>query len=118
LLDAFIDYNNVTKSLNPMVNAPERVEVPKKITQSSSVMKRGRTATTKKDNAPSTRPSKEKTKLLQKIVNVSQPGIDRHLVDIEIPQSSTQARYMNENAGTSKNLYDLVLGNHETSNEI
>jgi hypothetical protein len=39
--------------------------------------------------------------------------VDRHLVDI--PQSSTQARYRNENASTSKNRDDLVLENHKTS---
>jgi hypothetical protein len=53
---------------------------------------------------------------LPKIGNVSQPGFDRHLVDI--PQSSTQARYRNENASTSENLDALVLWNHETSTGI
>jgi hypothetical protein len=42
--------------------------------------------------------------------------VDKHLVDI--PQSSTQARYRNENASTSKNPNALVLGNHETSTGI
>jgi hypothetical protein len=50
---------------------------------------------------------------LQKTVNVSQPGVDRHLVDI--PQSSTQVRYRNESASTSENPDALVLGNHEAS---
>jgi hypothetical protein len=50
---------------------------------------------------------------LQKTLNVNQPVVDRHLVDI--PQSSTQACYRNENASTSKNPDALVLGNHETS---
>jgi hypothetical protein len=49
-------------------------------------------------------------------VNVSQPVVDRHLVDI--PQSSTQARYRNENASISENPDALVLGNHETSTGI
>jgi hypothetical protein len=44
----------------------------------------------------------------QKTVNVSQPMINRHLV--EISQSSTQARYRNKNASTSKNPDDFVLG--------
>jgi hypothetical protein len=39
-------------------------------------------------------------------------------VDIDIPQSSTQARYINETATTSKNPDDLVLGSHEMSNGI
>jgi hypothetical protein len=99
-----------------MVNAPERVEVPKKMTQAPSVVKRGRVAQTIKDNAPNKRPRKEKTRPLQKIVNVSQPMVDRHLVDI--PQSSTQARYRNEYASASKNPDALVLGNHEASTGI
>jgi hypothetical protein len=47
---------------------------------------------------------------------VSQPVVDRHFVDI--PQSSTQARYINENASTSENPDALVLGNHEASTRI
>jgi hypothetical protein len=96
-----------------LVNAPKRVEVPKKTTQTPSVVKRERVAQTKKDKAPNKRPRKEKTRPLQKTMNVSQHVVDRHLVDI--PQSSTQARYRNENASTSKNPDALVLGNHETS---
>jgi hypothetical protein len=55
---------------------------------------------------------------LQKTANVSQRVVDRHHVDIDIPQSSTQARYINETATMSENTDDLVLGNHETSNGI
>jgi hypothetical protein len=82
LPDAFTDYKGDTKSWNPTINTPERVEVPKKTTQAPSVVKRGRVAQTKKDNTPNKRLRKEKTKPLQKTVNVSQPRIDRHLVDI------------------------------------
>jgi hypothetical protein len=96
-----------------VVNAPERVEVPKKTTQAPSAVKRERVAQTKKDKAPNKRPRKEKTRPLQKTMNVSQRVVDRHLVDI--PQSSTQACYRNENASTSKNPDALILGNHETS---
>jgi hypothetical protein len=95
-----------------VVNTLERVEIPKKTTQTPSVVKRGRVATTKKDNAHNKRPRKEKTGPLQKTVNVSQHVVDRHLVDI--PQSNTQAHYRNKNASTSKNPDDLVLENHET----
>jgi hypothetical protein len=56
-----------------MVNAPERVEVPKKITQAPSVVKRGRVAQIKKDNPPNNHPRIEKMRSLQKIVHVSQP---------------------------------------------
>jgi hypothetical protein len=79
-------------------------------------VKRGRVAQTKNDNAPNKHPRKEKTRPLQKTVNVSQLVVDRHLVDI--PQSSTQARYRNKNASTSENLDALVLGNHEASTGI
>jgi hypothetical protein len=44
---------------------------------------------------------------IQKTVNVSQPRVDRHLVDI--PQSSTQARYRIENVRTSENPDALVF---------
>jgi hypothetical protein len=110
LPDAFTDYKCVTKSGNSAINAPERVEVPKKITQARSVVKRGRVAQTKKDKTPNERPRKEKMRPLQKTVNVNQPGVDRHHVDI--PQSSTQARYRKESASTSENPDALVLGNH------
>jgi hypothetical protein len=79
-------------------------------------VKRGRIDTTKRDNAPNKRPRNEKTIPLQKIVNVSQPVVDKYLVDI--PQSSTQMCYRNKNASTSENPDDLVLGNHETSTGI
>jgi hypothetical protein len=94
------------------------MEVPKKTIQAPSVMKRGRATITKKDNASNKHPRKEKMMPLQKIVNVGQPMVDRHLVDINMSQSSTQARYINENASTSENPNTLVLGNHEESNEI
>jgi hypothetical protein len=73
----------------------------------------GRVAQTKNDNTPNKRPKKEKTRPLQMTVNMSQPVVDRHLMDI--PQSRTQARYRKENASTSKNPDVLILGNHEAS---
>jgi hypothetical protein len=56
------------------------------------------------------RPRKEKTRLLQKIVNVGQLMVGRHPVDNNIPQSTTQTRYINENGSTSENHDDLILG--------
>jgi hypothetical protein len=94
------------------------MEVPKKTIQTPSIMKRGRATITKKDNAFSKRPRKEKMRPLQKVVNVGQPMVDRHLVDINMPQSSTQACYINENTSTSKNSDTLVLENYEESNGI
>jgi hypothetical protein len=116
LPDTFIDYKCVTKSWNHAVNTSKRVEVSKKITQAPSIVNRGRVAQIKKDNTLNKRPRKEKMRSLQKTVNVSQPMAHRHLVDI--PQSSTQARYRKENSSTSKNPDALVLGNHETSTVI
>jgi hypothetical protein len=77
------------------------------------VTKRGRVAITKKGSFLSKRPRKEKTRALQKTLNVSQPVVERHHVDINDPQSSSQACYISE-ARTSKHTSDLVLGNHET----
>jgi hypothetical protein len=118
LPDAFTDYKSVTKSWNPTVNEHERMEVPKKMTHTPSVVKRGGggIAQTKKDNTPNKRPRKEKMTPLQNTVNVSQHVVDRHPVDI--PQSSTQVRYRKESASTSENLDALVLGNHEASTGI
>jgi hypothetical protein len=107
LSDVFTDYKDVTKSWNLVINTPERLEVTKKTTHAPFVVKRGRVAQTKKDNTPNKHPKKEKTMLLQKAVDVSQPMVDRHLVDI--PQSSTKAHYRNENASTSKNP-DALIG--------
>jgi hypothetical protein len=70
LSDAFTDYKDVTKSWNPMINAPKRVEVPKKTTQAPFIVKSGRVATTKRDNASNNRPRKEKMMLLQKTMNM------------------------------------------------
>jgi hypothetical protein len=64
LSDAFTDYKGVTKSWNLAVNAPKRVEVPKKTTQAPSIVKRERVAQTKKDNAPNKHPRKEKMRPL------------------------------------------------------
>jgi hypothetical protein len=63
--------------------------------------------------------SKEKKdETIQKTMNVSQPVVDRHLVNINIIQSSTQVRYINETARTLKIPHTLVLGNHEALNGI
>jgi hypothetical protein len=94
------------------------MEVPKKTIQASSIMKRGRTTITKKDNASNKHSRIERMRSLQKIVNVSQPMIDRHIVNINMPQSRTQARNVNDNASTSENPNTPVLGNHVESNGI
>jgi hypothetical protein len=68
--------------------------------------------TTEKDNTTSKRPRKERKRPSKKEVNTSQPMVERHLVDTEHPQYSTQVRNINE-AGTSENPCSLVLENHE-----
>ena len=40
--DAFTNFKGVTKSQNPAVNVPERVEIPIKVTQLPNQNKRGR----------------------------------------------------------------------------
>jgi hypothetical protein len=76
LPDAFTDYNGVIKSWNPTVNAPERVEIPKKTTLDPSTKKRGREETTRKDTALEKRPRKEKSKAPRKSKNVVQPEVE------------------------------------------
>jgi hypothetical protein len=54
------------KSWNPIVNAPERMEVLKKTIQAPSIMKRQGTTITKNNNASNKRLRKEKMRHLQK----------------------------------------------------
>jgi hypothetical protein len=79
LPDAFTDYNGVTKSLNPAVIAPSRVEVPRKTIQPSSQPKRVRAA--KQDKASTKRQRKERNIRSSKSVNESQQLVDGHQVD-------------------------------------
>jgi hypothetical protein len=68
------------------------------------------------DNGSNKRTRKEKMRP-PKTVNESQPLVERHQVDIEHPQSSSQMCYINE-VGTSENPDALILGNLEASNGI
>jgi hypothetical protein len=52
LPDSFTDYKGVTKSYNPAINVPERVDVPTKTTQPPIQNKRGRSTAIKQDSAP------------------------------------------------------------------
>jgi hypothetical protein len=80
LPDAFTDYKGVTKSLNPAANAPCRLEVPIKTTPPP---KRGRTSQQKYASNKRLKTTR-KTSSLKK-VNVSQPKVDGHQVDIVNP---------------------------------
>jgi hypothetical protein len=93
------------------------VKIPKKTTPAPSTKKRGMTETTRKDTAPEKRPRKQKTKAPRKSKNVIQPEVERHHMNANDPQSSYQARYINETR-ISKISNNLVLLNHEASKEI
>ena len=76
LLDAFSDYKGVTKSLHPVRNVPERVEVSNKTTHPQIGKKRER-STSKRQDAIA---GKQK-----KTGNTTQPLVERHLEDIQCP---------------------------------
>jgi hypothetical protein len=69
----FTNYKGVTKSLNPIVNTPCRVEVPIKTTRP---LKWGRVSQHK--DAPTKRPMATRKTTSSRIVNVSQPNVDGH----------------------------------------
>jgi hypothetical protein len=77
------DYKGVTKSLNPAVNTPCRVEVAIKTTPTP---KRRRTSQQK--DAPTKCPRTMMKTSSSKIVNASQPKVDGHQVDTINPLSS------------------------------
>jgi hypothetical protein len=60
------------------------------------------------------RTRKEKSKAPRKFKNVVQLEVEQHHLNADDPQSSSQARYINETR-TSEILNNLVLGNHEVS---
>jgi hypothetical protein len=117
LPNTFTDYNGAMKSWNLVVNAPERVKVPKKTTLPPSTKKRGGTETTRKNTASEKRSRKEKSKAHRKSKNVVQPEVEHHHSNADDPQSSSQARYINDTR-TSEIPNNLVLGNHEASKGI
>jgi hypothetical protein len=92
------------------------VDVSKKTTPDPFTKKRGRAETTRKDTALEKQPRKEKSKALRKS-NVIQPEIERYHKNANNPQSSSQARYINETR-ISEIPDNLVLGNHEASKGI
>jgi hypothetical protein len=114
---AFTDYSGVIKSWNPTVNAPERVNVPKKTTSALSTKKRRRAETTRKNTALENWPRNEKSKAPRKSKNVIQPKIEQHYKNVNDPQSSSQAHYTNETR-ILEIPNNLVLGNHEASKGI
>jgi hypothetical protein len=103
----FSDYKGVTKSLNPAINAPSRVEVPTKITPP---LKRGR-ASQQKDTS-NKHPKTTRKISSSKKVNASQPKVDGHQVDVINPRPIPHVHSI-ELAGLSDDLDSLVLGNHD-----
>ena len=110
LPDAFTDYKDVTKSIYPARNVPERVEVPNKTTQPQTGNKRGRSTSKKQE----------------KTGNTTKISIDRHSKDIQChvdrcdPQSSSIMR-INTEAGISEDPRSIISGSHDESlrvNEI
>jgi hypothetical protein len=93
------------------------VEVPKKTTPTPSTKKRGRTETTRKDTASEKRPRKEKSKAYRKSENVIHPVVERHHMNANDPQSSSQVCYTNETR-ISEIPDNIVLGYHEASEGI
>jgi hypothetical protein len=76
LPDTFTDYKGVTKSLNPTINAPCRVEVPIKTTPPPT---RGRASKPKNASNKCSKTTRKTSS--SKKVNASQPNVDRHQVD-------------------------------------
>jgi hypothetical protein len=108
LTDAFTNYKHVTKYFIPAWNAPERVDVPNKTTQLPLNGKRGRSMANQNDSNASKK---------RKVVNISQPLVDRHKVDCDDPQPSSMVHIYE--AGTSKDPRKdprhIISGNHDES---
>ena len=104
LSDTFSDYKDVTKSLHPARNVPERVKVPNKTTHPQIGKKRGRSTSKRQDVIAG---KQKKTR------NATQPLVKRHLEDIQCPvdrsdpQSSLVMR-INTKAGTSEDPRSIV----------
>jgi hypothetical protein len=107
LPDALTNCKSVTKSLNPAVNAPCRVKVPIKTTPPP---KRGRSSQQK--DASNKHPKTMRKPSSSKKVNVSQPKVDGHQVDVINSRPSPNV-HTTEQAGGSEDTNSLVLGNHD-----
>src|SRR6266540_4980281 len=73
LPDAFTNLIGVSKSHNPTIHVPERVEIPMKVTQLTNQNKRGRSTVTRVKRVP-----RKKRNINSKGVNANQPQVDRH----------------------------------------
>jgi hypothetical protein len=107
LPNAFTDYKCVTTSLDPVVNAPCRVEVAIKTTPP---LKRER-SNQQKDASNKRLKSTRKTSSLKK-VNASQSKVDGHQVDMINPWPSPHVHTI-EQAGGSEDPDSLISKNHD-----
>jgi len=111
LSDTFSDYKDVTKSLHPARNVPERVEVPNKTTHPQIGKKRGRSTSKRQDVIA----DKQK-----KTGNAAQLLIERHLEDIQCPVDrcdlqSNSVMHINTKSGTSEDPRFIISGSHDGS---
>ena len=111
--DAFTDYRGVTKSYNPMRNAPKRVEVPNKTIQLPS--KRGRSTTISTD-AASSKQRKKKNKSSNP-VNATQPQVEEHPVEVQ-PSHPKSILHSIADVGTSECPDATILGNDDASERV
>jgi hypothetical protein len=107
LPDTFTDYKGVTKCLNPAVNATCRVEVQKKTTSHPK-----RDMASQKKDASNKRPKTIRKTSSSKKVNISQPKVDGHQVNVINPRPNPRVHTI-EQAGGSEDPDSLVLENHD-----
>ena len=108
LPDAFTDLKSVSKSHNPAVNVPERVEIPIKVTQLLNQNKRGRSTVTRVKRVP-----RKKRNINSKGVNADQNQVDGHQDVQLIHQMPSTNVHTNNGAGTSKDPDSIVVGNNK-----
>ena len=113
LPDAFTDLRSVSKSHNPAINVPERVEIPIKVTQLPNQNKRGRSTATRAKRVP-----RKKRNINSKGINANQPQVDRHQDVQLIHQLPSTNVHTIDGAGTSENPDSSVLGNNEESQGV
>src|SRR6266498_2929493 len=116
LPDSFTDLKSVSKSHNPVVNVPERVEIPIKVTQLPNQNKRGRCTVTR-DKTPKRAPRKKRN-INSKGVNANQPQVDGHQDVQLIHQLLSTNVHKIDGAGTSENPDSSVIGNNEESQGV
>jgi len=111
LPDAFTDLKGVSKSHNPTVNIPERVEIPIKVTQLPNQNKRGESMVTR-DKTPKRAPRKQRY-INSKGINANQHQVDGHQDIQQIHQMPSRNVHINNGAGISEDPDSIVVGNNK-----